>query len=234
MTVLDVYVNDRKRCRAGVGRDGVLTAIVNWVRLTGPAATKARRFKQPVEEMRLHVGGLSRATHRSWVEQDLKVGDRVTVVVARGRSFDQAAQQPRRVPQRLTPRETMFLNVDLDVWSRSPLDALVKALGRQVYSLYAGRDGRRHVAHLELDIQSQDPDRLITRFVKLVKRLPPAERRLWDSAHRREFNIGIQAALGPASYELHLDPATLKAAADVHATIGVTVYGAGLAERPSR
>jgi hypothetical protein len=70
--------------------------------------------------------------------------------------------------------------------------------------------------------------------VKLVKRLPRSERRLWNAATRREFNIGIQAASGPASYELPLDPATVRAAADVNATIGITVYGAGLSQPPSR
>jgi hypothetical protein len=234
MTVLDVYVNNRKRCRAGVGRDGVLTAIVNWVKLVGPAARKARRFRHPVEESRLHVGGLSKGVHRSWVEQNLRVGDRVEIVVAKASTADPAV--PERLPARRRPgpRETRFLNVDLDVWSSRPLDSLVKALGRRVYPLYVGREGRRYVAHVEMEHVRLDADRLIRGFVTLVKRLPRAERRLWNTATRREFNIGIEAASGPASYELGLDPATVRAAAGVNATIGVTVYGAGLSQRPSR
>jgi hypothetical protein len=70
MTVFDVYVNDRKCCRAGVGADGVLTAIVNWVKLTGLAAQAARRLKQPLEESRIHVGGLGRQAHVTDTQSD--------------------------------------------------------------------------------------------------------------------------------------------------------------------
>ena len=228
MTVLDVYVNDRKRCRAGVGPDGVLTAIVNWVKLTGPAARTARRLKQPLEESRLHVGGLADDTHRTWIDQNLKIGDRVTVVVAAARSFDRPSKtKPRLTPKAAAARpETTFLNVDLDIWSKSPLDSLVKALGRRVFALYVGRRGRRYVAHVEVAAAgSFSADRLIQILVGLVERLPRSQRSVWDSASRREFNIGIQSASEPTSYELHLDPSTVRAAARVNATIGVTVYG---------
>jgi hypothetical protein len=42
--------------------------------------------------------------------------------------------------------QTHFLNVDLDVWSRSPLDELVAAFGKSVYVLYIGRERRRYSA----------------------------------------------------------------------------------------
>jgi hypothetical protein len=86
MFVFDVYLNDRKQCRAGVGADGVLTAIVNWVKLSGPAARTARRWKQPLEESRIHVGGLSKGEHQAWLEKNLTVGDRVAIVVGRAGS----------------------------------------------------------------------------------------------------------------------------------------------------
>jgi hypothetical protein len=234
MTVFDVYVNDCKCCRAGVGADGVLTAIVNWVKLTGPAARTARRFRQPVEESRLHVGGLSKGSHRSWVEQDLKVGDRVAIVVGKASTVDRPLRQRSQMSRPAKREETTFLNVDLDIWSRSPLDSLVKALGPAVLALYVGREGRRHTAHLETASHSDDPDRLIRRFVAMVKRLPRAERRIWDRARLREFNVGIQAATAPASYELHLEPATVRDAASVNAGVGITVYGAAITARASR
>jgi hypothetical protein len=225
MTVLDVYVNGRKRCRAGVGSDGVLTAIVNWVKLTGPAARTARRLKRPLEEARLHVGGLRGRTHRAWVDQNLALGDSVAIVLEKAAAFDAPIRQRQRAAEPAPARqETAFLNVDLDIWSRTPLEPLVKALGRRVFALHVGREGRGYVAHLEMVRQSKDPERLIRHFVALVRGLPPAKRRLWDSARRREFNIGIQS--GPTNYELHLDSATVQAAAAVKAAVGVTVYGA--------
>ena len=226
MTVFDVFVNDRRRCRAGVGADGVLSAIVSWVRLTGPAARTARRFKRPLEELRLHIGGLRAATHRSWVEQPLRVGDRVTIAIGKARSADRPLdRKPVAAPRRRSLEQTSFLNVDLDIVSKAPLESLIAALGRPVLVLYAGPEGRRQVAHLEAAISSDDPNRLIRRFVDLVRNLPRAEKRLWDTAEKREFNLGFQAAAAPATFESHLDAATVRAAASVHAGIGITIYG---------
>jgi hypothetical protein len=120
--------------------------------------------------------------------------------------------------------ETKFLNVDLDIQSVSPLDPLVRALGPSVFPLYVGPEGRRHAAHVEAVVSSDDPDLLIRRFVALITRLPRKERRLWNRAHLREFNVGIQAAASPATFELRLAPSTLQAAASVNAAVGVTVY----------
>lgn len=224
MTVFDVYLNDRKCCRAGVGADGVLTAIVNWVKLTGAAATYARRFRQPLEESRLHVGGLADGRHQSWIDRNLRPGDRVAIVVGNARAADRPREQRPRITRPSPAPQATFLNVDLDICSRSPLEPLVNAFGRSVIVLHVGPEGRRHVAHLEAAVDARTPDRPIRRFVELIKRLPRAERRLWDRAQLREFNIGIQSGVTPPSYELHLDPATVRAAASVNAGIGVTVY----------
>lgn len=234
MTVFDVYVNDRRCCRAGVGADGVLTAIVNWVKLTGAAARTARRLGEPVEESRIHVGGLSKGTHLSWLERNLTVGDRVAIAVGKAAVADRPLCQRSVVSQPAKREETTFLNVDLDIRSRSRLDTLVDAFGRTVFALHVGRESGHFAAHLETTRASSDPDQLIRRFVALVRQLPPAERRLWDRASHREFNVGIQASTAPASYELHLEPSTVADAASVNAGIGVTVYGSALADRASR
>lgn len=228
MTALDVFINGRKICRAGVGADGVLSAIVNWVRLTGPAARTARRMRQPLEESRLHVGGLRGDEHGTWVAQDLQPGDHVSIHVVKAHRADPPAKRhPRRPPARPglpAHAETKFLNVDLDIWSRASLEPLVRALGPSIVELFVGHDGRRHAAHLEWARSSAKPDAIIQRFVHAVERLPRPARRLWNDAHQREFNIGIQAAMQPHGYELRLDPATVQAAARVGASIGVTVY----------
>jgi len=229
MTAFDVFINDRKVCRAGVGSDGVLSAIVNWVRLTGPAARTARRMREPLEESRIHVGGLRDNEHRTWVERDLHPGDRISIHVVKAKRADLPAKRtPRRPPQQQRPDvaypETTFLNVDLDLWSRTPLEPLVQALGSSVVELFVGHDGRRHAAHLEWARSSLKPDVLIQRFVAAIERLPRPARRLWNQARRREFNIGIQAALQPHGFELRLEPATVQAVARVGASIGVTVY----------
>jgi hypothetical protein len=71
-----------------VGDDGVLDTIVTWVKLTGDAAEEARRSNAPVEETRLHVGGLSNDTHpRSKADQSDDLEDRMVVAWSIARPF---------------------------------------------------------------------------------------------------------------------------------------------------
>ena len=257
MIVFDVSLNDRKVCRAGVGRDGVLSAIVNWVKLTGDAARTARRLEKPVEEMRLEVGGLRRETQRRWPDRPLSIGDTVTIAVGSKGRVDQPQvekrddpaarqQQERRYylylrekyegmarhsggpPRMVRHDETTFLNVDIDIWSRSPLQTLTDAFGKHVCVLHVGKEGQRYGAHLELARFARDADGVIRRFVSLVEQLPRPARTMWDQARIREFNVGIQAGTSPYSYQLHLRPETVLGVARVGARLGVTVYGADL------
>jgi hypothetical protein len=258
-TVFDVYVNDRKLCRAGVGSDGVLNAIVSWVRLSGEAARTARRQHAPREETRLHVGGLANNTHRRWDAPALKPGDRVTIQVARASTFDRPAfeaqssparteEQERRYYERLKARfegtgtastqpkppapasrsdETRFLNVDLDVWSKTPLDELATGFGRHAI-VHVGREGRRYGAHLELigsgTGSARSCARTLRRFADAITRLPPAARRAWKGATLRQFNIGVQSAAEPHSYELALPTDVLRDIAKLDARVVLTVY----------
>jgi hypothetical protein len=256
MTVFDVFVNDQKLCRAGVGADGVLSATVTWVKLTGSAGRTARHLKEPSAQAGLAVGGLSKGIHRQWPGRALKAGDRVTIAVAAARTFDRPAREEPQDPQRREQQErryyqvlkrrfegppapssgdtrrgageseTRFLNVDLDIWARSPLDELVDAFGRDVCVLHVGKEGRSFGAHLELAAFPRGADRLIRRFVTLVETLPRSRRAMWNRARVREFNVGIQAGTSPYSYELRLQPETLLAVARVDARVGLTVYSA--------
>ena len=245
MTVLDVYINDRKLCRAGVGRDGVLSAIINWVKLTGVAAGTMHGRMPPGAEAQLHVGGLRKDTHLSWVERTLEVGDRVSVVLAKSGAADRPERRRKRDPRQEKRMQrayylrlkkefeppgssTQFLNVDLDLWSKSSLEPLIKAFGRKVVALHMGKDGREYRAHLELATESDNPDVAVRRFVKLVEALPRPAKALWNRARVREFNIGVQSAARPHSFEMRLKDATVRAVARVNGQIGMTVYGASV------
>ena len=74
-------------------------------------------------------------------------------------------------------------------------------------------------------------DRTINKFVAMIEALPPDARRLWRSATRREFNIGIQAESTPAAFKLPLKPATVAAITSVKGTLLVTVYAPKLKSR---
>src|SRR5215475_10324127 len=98
---------------------------------------------------------------------------------------------------------THYANVDLDVYSRLPLDGFVQALGDEAFVLYVGGSGRKYEAHeLASSHMDMSADDTIVELTRLIGRLPPVHRKIWNSAQRREFNIGIEARLEPHSFEL--------------------------------
>jgi len=88
MRAFEVYSNDRKLCVAGIGDDGVLTAIVNWVAKKGNG------------DLFLTVGGLVTPVreHVNWVRQDLAVGDTITVKIVEASSTDVPRSRKRSNP----------------------------------------------------------------------------------------------------------------------------------------
>jgi hypothetical protein len=129
------------------------------------------------------------------------------------------------VKNRKTTLQTHFLNVDLDVFSRSTLETLVKALGKRVHVNYVGREKGRYSAHLSLPSYGQSADSLIRKLAQLVGKLSPTARRLWRSATSREFNIGIEGGQKPISHEIVLAPKTIQLLAKLDAGIVITTYG---------
>ena len=87
--------------------------------------------------------------------------------------------------RRLNPEATHFLNVDLDIYSRQDLGALVNALGKRVIVLDVGRIKRIHHAHLELAKTTKTADATIRAFCALIETLPKAKRDLWNGANCR-------------------------------------------------
>ena len=129
--------------------------------------------------------------------------------------------------------ESTFLAVDLDVFAPFDLSPLVQALGDEVVDLYTGPVEAHFESHLSIASSiPKDADAAIRSFVKLVSALPPAARKLWDEASRRELNIGIQGGTTPHALELRLDATTIASVGRIGAGIGITVYAAELALPP--
>ena len=143
---------------------------------------------------------------------------------------------PKKSPAVLKPKPTHYVNVDLDVHSEVPLQGFVRALGDEAFVLYVGGRRRKHEAHVELASSHMDmsADDTILGLIRLIRRLPRVHRKIWDSAPRREFNIGIEAGLEPHGFELGLQHRTLKAITAVRGALVVTVYAPDLhaAKRP--
>ena len=121
-------------------------------------------------------------------------------------------------------KEMIFLNVDLDLVSRSDLQPLVTALEPGAFALHVGHEKRTYTAHLELFKFPKNPDGAIRAFAALIQNLSRAERKLWDTAKVRDFNIGVQSAMQPRAFEIKLMPGTLGIASVLRARIVFTVY----------
>ena len=86
MRAFDVSLNGKKLCRAGIGDDGVLTTIVNWV------------TRKNTGDLFLEVGGLVSTVdeHVSWVNQKpLQVGDTIRVTLVEAKSVDEPKKKQR-------------------------------------------------------------------------------------------------------------------------------------------
>jgi hypothetical protein len=119
--------------------------------------------------------------------------------------------------------ESAFLNVDVDLFSATPLDALVAALGRKVMVHYVGRERRSYTAHFSLWFP-RNADVAIKRLAQMITKLPRPGRHMWSQARKRVFNVGYQSGFRPFSFESEISSAAVTAAAGVGASITVTIY----------
>jgi hypothetical protein len=88
MRAFEVSLNRKKLCLAGIGDDGVLTAIVHWVPRKGEG------------DLFLTVGGLISpvSEHVTWVRQDLSVVDEISVRIVETSSTDKPIKRERTHP----------------------------------------------------------------------------------------------------------------------------------------
>ena len=100
MRAFEVYLNGKKLCLAGIGDDGVLTTIVNWVARGG----KGGLF--------LEVGGLISpvSEHVAWVKQKpLRVGDQLRIMLVERKAVDPPTDKHRTDPRaQLRSQNAMF------------------------------------------------------------------------------------------------------------------------------
>jgi hypothetical protein len=122
--------------------------------------------------------------------------------------------------------DSLFANVDLDIYSKTDLQPLVDALGDSVIEMWVGRVRRTYEAHLEVSWEPRKtPSSIILRFCKLINALPPTKRRIWNAAKTRSFDIGIDAPARNRRFWSTVSPEAVRAAAEVGAQIAITIYG---------
>ena len=88
MIAFEVYMNGKKLCLAGVGNDGVLSAITDHVIGNGR------------NRLHLHVGGLvlPQNEHVRWRSTSLSPGDEITIKIVEVDAVDRPRERKRRNP----------------------------------------------------------------------------------------------------------------------------------------
>ena len=118
-----------------------------------------------------------------------------------------------------------FLNVDLDIESKSPLRPIARELGKRVVVMHSGRIRGRHCLFLESAKDHKTPDATIHDLCDLIEGLSPAARRLWDGALRRGFDIGYESRFKIRHCNQYtLRPDTIQRIAGLKAGVTVTFY----------
>jgi hypothetical protein len=122
--------------------------------------------------------------------------------------------------------QTRFLNVDLELVTRSAIDGLLAHWGALVMLRDSVDDGVRTV-WIELEEDHPDADSTLGAFLSLVESLPAPVQKHWDDCLDRCFNIGFQAGITAQAVGFSIAPNTLRRIADSNARVEVTIYGAG-------
>ena len=117
-----------------------------------------------------------------------------------------------------------YLNVDLEIRSRSDLTPLVHALQRRLFVLHAGRVQGTFFASFEASGPGHPPDVAIPRLAATLRRLPPSLQRLWRQARDRVFDIGVARAAGDTPFSLALRQETIRVVTALNARLALTFY----------
>ncbi len=133
----------------------------------------------------------------------------------------------------MPPEPTQYLNVDLEIGSNHPVDALCRELTLELFELFRGRLDEDHLerAHYETRACDPTPSDAIRGLVEVLDGISPAARRCWRAADKRDFNIGVQAGFQRNCFELAIDPAVVRDVTRLGGRIVLTVYSPAAAPR---
>jgi hypothetical protein len=121
-----------------------------------------------------------------------------------------------------------FINVDLDLESKGPLDYLCLELsrGKDVHHMHCGPNGRGYSATLECANGGEtcEAESVIHRFCEVVESLNERAMGEWKAAHLRTFDIGYEVSGSDLRWKTELRQATLTRVVALGACIVFTVY----------
>jgi hypothetical protein len=104
MIAFDVFLNRKKLARAGVGPDGVLTAMTTWVRRRASRTSGKQRRSQWDRHLSFSLAGYRSTNggvgeHFKWEDRKLKPGDVLTIKVITAARVDEPRRRVAEDPQ---------------------------------------------------------------------------------------------------------------------------------------
>ena len=89
MRAFEIFLNGKRLCLAGIGKDGVLSTTITHVPF------RKRR------ETRLYVGGivLPQDEHVFWRQSNLRIGDELRLKIVEKETVDEPRERTRRDPK---------------------------------------------------------------------------------------------------------------------------------------
>lgn len=118
---------------------------------------------------------------------------------------------------------TVFLNVDLDLFADFDLKPLAAALA-PLDCLHVA-DAPPYEAHLEGSCSVPSASVAIERILETIDALSPTDLDLFARCTARKLDIGIQSGLQPYSWCQSIAPALLRRMANLNIELALTVYG---------
>ncbi|NJL39425.1 MAG: hypothetical protein HC899_23755 [Leptolyngbyaceae cyanobacterium SM1_4_3] len=114
MIAFRIELNGEHICTAGLEQQGVLTAVVSWLRSTSLNETSGEPIEQGCEEnLTFNVGGLARDADGSganlkWVDRTLQEGDEICIKVIQALQVDEPVKREREDPDFVGQQERQY------------------------------------------------------------------------------------------------------------------------------
>ena len=119
-------------------------------------------------------------------------------------------------------QKTTFLNVDIDIYSKKNINALLKALRNAIVIQNQDSEGFTSISAKQ---HTKTINSAILNYYRIIEGLPKKEKDIWYSCNKRILNIGIQGGAQPHEKPFTLSKKSIEYAQKLGAEIIFTVYG---------
>ena len=120
-----------------------------------------------------------------------------------------------------------YLNVDLILQSKEDLTPIVNHFGENIFVLHNGKKDESYYAYIELSEDHHEPNEAIDALCTLIEALGTNEKKIWDNALSRVFDVGYEGGKTPNRFSTDINPKVLERLAKYNTCLRVSIYPSG-------